>query len=323
MTIDLIALTLNRQSLSLQFFINMERRSFLRNAGLTFAGLGLLNKETLAAFLRDPAWKIRMLTDDIGVFTEKGGTIGFLLSRKGIVVVDAQFPDTAPHLIDELKKKSEKHFKYLINTHHHGDHTAGNIAFKNIVQHVVAHENSLANQKKVAIDKKNEDKQLYPDITFGADGWTKKMGKEKIKTYYYGPAHTNGDAMIHFQHANIVHMGDLVFNRRHPFVDKTAGASISNWITVLDKAVNTFDAGTQFICGHAGSGYDIVIKADDLKSFGDYLGNVLKYTESQIKAGKTKEEIIKATEIPGSPEWKGDGIDRPLTAAYTELTTKE
>ena len=84
----------------------------------------------------------------------------------------------------------------------------------------------------------------------------------------------------------------------------------------------TFDKSTQFICGHACEGYDITIKTDDLKSFGDYLGNVLKFTEAEIKTGKTKEEILKAKEIPGSPEWKGDGIERPLGAAYIELTTK-
>ena len=301
----------------------MQRRSFLRNTGLTLAGLSLLNKESLAFFLNQPAWKIKMLTDDIGIFSERGGTIGFLLTKKGIVVIDAQFPDTAPHLIDELKKKSEKPFRYLINTHHHGDHTAGNIAFKGLVEHVVAHENSKANQLKVATDQKMEaDKFLAPDMTFGADGWKLKMGKEKIQTYYFGAGHTNGDSMIHFQHANIVHMGDLVFNRRHPFVDKTAGASIANWIVLLDKTITTFNKDTQFICGHSAPGYEVVVKPDDLKAFGDYLGNDLKFTESEIRAGKTKEEIIKAKEIPGSPEWKDGQIERPLTAAFTELSVK-
>ena len=301
----------------------MQRRSFLRNTGLTLAGLGLLNKETLASFLKDPAWKIKMLTDDIGIFSEKGGTIAFLLTKKGIVVIDAQFPDTAPHLIDELKKKSEKPFKFLINTHHHGDHTAGNIAFKDIVEHVIAHENSKANQLRVATEQKMApEKFLAPDMTFGNDGWEQKVGSEKIRTWYFGAGHTNGDSLIHFEHANIVHMGDLVFNRRHPFIDKTAGASIANWIVLLDKAIATFDKNTQFICGHSAEGYEVLVKAEDLKAFGDYLGNVLKFTEGEIRAGKTKEEIIKATEIPGSPEWKGGGIDRPLTAAYTELTLK-
>ncbi len=301
----------------------MQRRSFLLNTGLTLAGLALLNKDSLASFLNDPAWKIKMLTNDMGIFNEKGGTIAFLLTKKGIVVVDAQFPDTAAHLIDELKKKSKKPFKYLINTHHHGDHTSGNIAFKGLAEHVIAHENSKANQLRVAAEQKiSADKFHIPDMTFGDEGWATKVNKETIKAYYSGAAHTNGDAMIHFEKANIVHMGDLVFNRRHPYVDKTAGANIANWIVVLDKAITTFNKDTQFVCGHAGAGYEVVAKAEDLKAFGDYLGNVLKFTESQIRLGKTKEEILKATEIPGSPEWKGDGIERPLGAAYAELALK-
>lgn len=298
----------------------MQRSAFIRNTGFAAAGILLFNKHLAAAFFNQPAWKIKMLTDDLGVFTERGGTILFYISKKGIVVVDAQFPDTAPHLIEELKKKSDKPFQLLINTHHHGDHTSGNIAFKGMVEHVLAHANSLANQKTVAEKSKSEDKQLYPDKTF-TDTWTEKVGKEKIALHYFGAGHTNGDSLIHFQHANIVHMGDLVFNRRHPYVDKSAGAHMGNWIKVLDKAVSTFDSKTQFVCGHSGDGYDIVVKADDLKAFGDYLGAVLKFVDGEIKAGKTKDEILKNKTIPGTDQWKGDGIERPLTAAYTELTT--
>lgn len=299
----------------------MQRRNFLRNTGLTIASLAFLSKDSLASFLQDPAWKIKMLTDDIGVFTEKGGTILFMLSASGIVVVDAQFPDSAGHLIEELKKRTNKPFSLLINTHHHGDHTAGNIAFKGLVSHVVAHENSKTNQEKVAKEQKKEDAQLYPDTTYGATGWMQSIDKEKIQTHYFGPGHTDGDSIVHFQNANIAHMGDLVFNRRHPYIDKSAGASISNWIKLLDKTATTFDNKTQFVCGHAGDGYDIILKQDDLRAFGDYLGNVLKFVGAGIKTGKSKEEILKATEIPGSPEWKGSGIDRPINAAYQELTT--
>jgi cyclase len=299
----------------------MQRRNFIRNTSFTIAGLALFNKQMAAAFFAQPAYKIKMLTNDIGVFTEKGGTIVFYVSKKGMVVVDAQFPDQAKHLIDELKKKSDKPFKLLINTHHHGDHTAGNIAFKDIVPHVLAHANSLTNQKNAAIKSKSEDKQLYPDITY-TDTYTQKIGKEKIRMHYFGAGHTNGDSLVHFEHANIVHLGDLMFNRRHPFVDKTAGADMGNWIKVLDKTITTFDSKTQFVCGHAGEGYDIVTNTDDLKKFSDYLGNVLKFVDGEIKAGKTKEDILKTKIIPGTDEWKGDGIDRPLAAAYTELTTK-
>ncbi len=295
----------------------MHRRKFIRNSAFAFGALGIGQQQILKAFVTDP-WKITMLTNDIGIFTEKGGTIAFHLSKEGITVVDAQFPDTAMHLIAELKKKNDQAFRLLINTHHHGDHTSGNIAFKEVVKRVLAHQNSLINQKNVAVTNKTEEKQYYPNQTFGTV-WEEKAGKEKIALHYFGAGHTNGDAMIHFQHANIVHMGDLVFNRRHPFVDRTAGANIVSWIKVLDTAMKKFKGKTKFIFGHAAEGYNVTGSRDDLQAFHDYLGNLLKFTGDEIKSGKTKEEILKATEIPGSPEWKGDGIQRPLDAAYEEL----
>jgi len=298
----------------------MKRRTFLHNTALTFGALTLAQQKIFSSFFQQ-AWKITMLTDDIGIFTERGGTIAFLLSKKGIAVVDSQFPDQSKHLIDELKKKSEKPIKVLINTHHHGDHTAGNISFKGITEHVLAHENSKKNQENWGKQNKAEDKQLYPDQIY-TDTWCQKVGKENICLYYYGAGHTNGDSVVHFQHANIVHMGDLHFNRRHPFVDRGAGANIKSWIEVLNKTWNKFDNKTKYIFGHAAEGYDVTGTADDLKKFADYLDAVLKFAESEIKAGKSKEDFLKNTSIPGQGEWKGDGINRPLQAAYEELTVK-
>ena len=297
----------------------MQRSSFLRNTGLTLAGIAFLSNKTIAQLLADPAWKIKMLTKEIGVFTEKGGTILFMLSKDGIVVVDSQFPEQSQHLIDELKKQSQQPFRLLINTHHHGDHSGGNIAFKGLVSHVLAHENSKTNQEKVAKEKKNEDQQLFPDQTYSSN-WCEKIGKEEICLHYFGAGHTNGDSFVHFKKANIVHVGDLVFNRRHPFVDRSAGANISSWIKVLDLAAKTFNNKTIFVSGHAAEGYDIVLSKTEVLLFGDYLRKLLDFTDAAIKTGKSKEEILKATAIPGAPEWKGDGIQRPLTAAYEELT---
>ena len=82
----------------------MNRRLFLQNSALTVGALTLARQNLLSSFFEDP-WKITMLRNDVGIFEEKGGTIAFLLSKKGIVVVDAQFPEQSKHLIDELKKK--------------------------------------------------------------------------------------------------------------------------------------------------------------------------------------------------------------------------
>jgi glyoxylase-like metal-dependent hydrolase (beta-lactamase superfamily II) len=301
--------------------INMERRQFLRNSSLALGALSILrNKPTDIFAVQDP-WKMKILRNDVGVFTEKGGTIAYLITKDGLVVVDSEFPEQSQHLISALKKESDKPFSVLMNTHHHLDHSAGNISFKGIVKEVAAHANSLANQKKVAVERKIEDQQLYPNITY-TDSWNFSIGPEKIRTYYFGPAHTNGDSLIHFEHANIVHMGDLMFNRRWAFIDRSAGASVRNWVVVLDKAIGTFNNDTIFVFGHAFDPEKITGNKDDLRAMQDYLSKMLVFVEAKIKSGKTKEEILKEKEIPGVTEWQGDGIERGLDATYDELTAK-
>ncbi|MEN9685276.1 MAG: hypothetical protein RLZZ28_1062 [Bacteroidota bacterium] len=298
----------------------MQRRAFLRTSGLTAGLMALSAKDLFAALQQQPAFKIKMLRGDIGIFSERGGTIGFYQSKDGYAVIDSQFPDPAKHIIEELKKMKELPFKFLINTHHHGDHTGGNISFKDIAEHVVGHENCLANYKRVAEQAKSVDKQLFQDTTFG-DNWKQKIGKERIKAHYFGAGHTNGDAIIHFENANIAHMGDLLFNQLPPFIDRSAGANIKSWIEVLQKAGKTFDKDTLFIFGHAGDPEKVTGSKDDLVAFGDYLEKLLAYVGGEIKAGKTREEIVKVKDIPGV-SWKNSGADRCLGAAYDELTSK-
>jgi len=300
----------------------MQRRTFIKNSTTILTALALLSNRTLAQLTADPTWKIKMLDKNTGIFTEKGGTILFSITKEGFIVVDAQFPDSVQHLIDDLKTRKDVPFRLLINTHHHGDHTAGNIAFKGLVLHVLAHGNSRINMEKVAKEKKNEDMQLYPDQTYSSV-WSEKIGKERISLYYFGAGHTNGDSFVQFEKAKVVHLGDLVFNRRHPFVDRSAGANIMSWIAILDKAVSTFSDKTTYVCGHAGEGYDVVIKKEDVVAFRNYLDKTLQFVEAEIKTGKSKDEILKAKSIPGAEEWKGDGIERPLGAAYDEITLRQ
>jgi cyclase len=299
----------------------MQRRSFIRTSGLAAGLMTLSPKEIFAAFLQQPAYKIKMLRGDVGIFSEKGGTIAFFPSKDGYTVVDSQFADSAAHLIAELKKLNDHPFKFLINTHHHGDHTGGNIAFKDNVEHVVGHENCLANYKRVAEQAKTVEKQLFQDTVFGKKGWKHKVDKERIRAYYFGAAHTNGDAIIHFEHANIAHMGDLLFNQLPPYIDRGAGANIRSWIQVLQKTRNVFDNDTLFVFGHAADPEKVTGSKDDLVAFEDYLEKMLAFVDGAIKAGKSRDEIIKTKDIPGV-SWKNSGAERSLTAAYDELTSK-
>ena len=299
----------------------MLRRNFLKNSALCSGVLITPANKVLLDLLGSSAFDMQLIRNNVGFFSERGGTIGWMISEGGIVVIDSQYEEQANHLIEEIQKESAAMIDYLINTHHHGDHTSGNIAFKDVAKHVLAHTNSKANQMRVAKERNKEENQLYPDLTF-TDSWSQKIGDEVISMSYFGPAHTDGDALIHFENANVVHMGDLVFNRRFPYIDKSAGASIENWARVLRKAADYYDRDTVYIFGHAGASWPIKGSLDDLLAFANYLEKLLLFVGSLHKAGKSQEEVMKFKSIPGAEEWKGDGIERSLSTAYQEVTER-
>jgi len=302
--------------------MNSSRRTFLQASSISLLGLSLTHQNLFAHLLSEELpYTMKPLRNNVGFFTERGGTIGWMISKNGIVVVDTQFPEQSQHLIEAIKKQSDRKIDLLINTHHHGDHSGGNIAYKGIAKVVLAHENSKKNQMRVAKEREQEDTQLYPDTTFEKE-WSKKIGEETITLRYFGPAHTDGDALIHFENANIVHMGDLIFNRRFPYIDKSSGASIKNWIEVLAKTQETYDNDTTFIFGHSGEGFDIIGNMKDIRAKQNYLSRLLETISAEIKSGKSQDEIMKIQAIKGADEWAGNGLERNLSAAYQELTSE-
>ena len=190
---------------------------------------------------------MQTLRKNVGIFTERGGTIGWLMNKEGMAIVDTQFPKQANHLIEKIKEKTDQKIDWVINTHHHGDHSGGNIAFKDIAKNLLAHENSKINQEAVAkAPGEKEAEQWYPTVTY-SDKWSQKVGDETITLRYFGNAHTNGDSVIHFENANVAHLGDLMFNQRHPRIDRSTNASAANWIKVLEDIQKTFDDETLFL----------------------------------------------------------------------------
>lgn len=268
----------------------------------------------------DESYQIRNLAGNLWTFEERGGTIGFDVSDDGIAIVDTQFPEQSQHLVDAIRAQTDRSIDLLINTHHHGDHTSGNTVFKELIKDSVAHSNSKKNQLSRAEDSDKVDQIFLPETVF-EDSWKINLGSETVLMNYYGAGHTNGDAITTFVNTNAVHMGDLVFNRRFPYIDKSAGANIQNWIVVLDKVLESHNTETKYIFGHSDNGYDVVGNYEDIKAFQNYLERLLEFGEKSFKAGKTLEELnAETTMIPGAEEWKGDGISRSLDAVYQELS---
>jgi len=261
---------------------------------------------------------ITNVAGNVWTFEERGGTIGFYVAKDTVIVIDTQFPDQSNHLLTEIAKQTSSKVDLLVNTHHHGDHTAGNIAYKDMLGMHIAHENSLKNQKRTAEERGQTD-VLYPTTTFTTDQRYSK-GDLKMTFNYFGAAHTDGDIVSFFENENVVHMGDLVFNRRFPYIDMSSGANIENWVSVLDKTVKTYNGDTKYIFGHSGNDYSVRGTSEDVNAFKNYLERLLEFGIASKKAGKSLEELKKSTTIiPGAEEWKGKGIERSLDAVYQEM----
>jgi cyclase len=305
----------------------MNRRQFLASSSSAIVAATLREWPALAQGRQPrPVTKFQDLRGGTGIFTGQGGTIGWLVTDEGAVVIDSQFPATAQACVDGLKERSRRGIHVLLNTHHHADHTAGNKTFRPAVKFIVAHANSAEWQRSSAAEAKTEADQAYPDQTF-TNVWELKIGKEKVVAKYFGFGHTSGDVVISFDAANVVHMGDLMFNRLHPFIDRPAGASIANWITALERVPREHNADTIYIFGHTKDGLGPTGGRADLAKFRDYLTAVLDYTRKQMAAGKSREQIARLAALPGFEEYASPAPPRislasVLTTAYDELNEK-
>ena len=297
----------------------LTRRSFLETASLA-AALGLT---TRAAGQPAPAQTaFTPIRRNVGYFTGQGGTIGWLASPDALAVVDSQFPATAQACLDGLKQKVARRIDLLANTHHHGDHTGGNAVFRPEVGFILAHENVPKLMARAAQGQSAPPAGAIPDRTF-TTAWGQDLRVERLTLRHYGPAHTSGDAVATFEKANVAHMGDLMFHHRHPFVDRPAGASIANWITVLEQTVKDHENDTIYIFGHAKPGLPVTGGRADLMRMRDYLTAVLETVRTGIAAGRSRDEITAAGPLKGFEDYQESPprltLASVLGVAYDEL----
>lgn len=299
----------------------LNRREFMVLSSLGFVG----SVGNRWVFAQAPAQaptvpEFKDVRRNVGVFTARGGTIGYLVTPDAVVVVDSQFADTAPMFLKGMQPKTSRKIDFLINSHHHPDHTGGNKVMQPNVGKIVAHVNVPGLQKKQAAQQKAEENQAYADTTFDKD-WKTSVGKETVSARHYGPGHTGGDIAIFFESANIVHMGDLMSFQRNPRADRPAGASIVNWVKVLENVVKDHNNDTIYIFGHSKVGERVTGSGKDLLELRDYFSAMLDFAKKQIASGKSQEEIVKGTmAIPGFERY--EGTPTALEAAYLELTGK-
>lgn len=326
--------------------LSLSRRDFLLNASC-FAALAVGGRafaqgavsaavSPVVATTKPPAFvpEFRLLRRNVGLFTARGGTIGWLASPDALAVVDTQFADTAALCLTGLPGRASRTIDVVINTHHHSDHTSGNGVFKPVAKTIVAQTNVPALQRAAAerVDAarlktvpptlSSLDQQVYADATF-SESWRQELGDEVVSARYFGAAHTSGDVVVLFEKANVVHMGDLVFNRMYPVIDRVSGGSIRHWIVVLEKIAREYPADAIYVFGHGSQKFGITGQRGDLLVLRDYLVSLLEYVQSQISAGKTKAEVSTLENFVGFPDFHQalpNRLGSNLGVAYDELT---
>jgi len=266
--------------------------------------------------------KFEELRRGVGIFTGRGGTIGWLANPDALVVVDTQFAEPAKRFLAEMPRRGERAIDVVINTHHHGDHTGGNATFRPVAKKIVAHEQVPGLQKAAAARNPQGGEPTLPDTLF-ADAWKMDAGDEVVHARHFGAGHTAGDIVVYFEKANVVHMGDLMFNRLYPVMDKPGGTRARNWSQMLGTIAEAYPADAVYIFGHGNPKFGVTGTRADLAQMRKYLDAVVAHVEAAIKAGKSKAEVVTLQNLEGFPDYFAERNSRlpgNLGVVYDELT---
>ncbi|MBI3665556.1 MAG: MBL fold metallo-hydrolase [Acidobacteria bacterium] len=202
-----------------------------------------------------------------------------------------------------MKSVTDKPIKYLLNTHHHGDHTGGNQSLLASTE-IVAHRNARANLVKNSMPG-------LPPITF-SDEVSVNLGGKEVRARYFGAGHTNGDAVIYFPSHKIVHTGDL-FVRGAAFIDYANGGSSDAWMKTID-GILSLDFETAI------PGHGAVSKRQDLVEWKASFQKVRDRVRELTKQGKSKEEIASLLKVDDLPGWNmSPFFQKSLPGLYDEM----
>ena len=233
-----------------------------------------------------------------------GGNIGVSVGPDGMLLVDDQFAPLAEKIRAALKELGEGSLKFLVNTHFHGDHTGGNVVFGDEA-HIISHTNV---RKRLQMDSPPQ--EALPVVTFN-DSLSIHFNGEEIRVIHFPHSHTDGDSVVFFTGSNVVHMGDLFFSGRFPYVDLDSGGDVEGLIKHVEELLSELPPDVKLIPGH-GPLSDI----DDLKTYHQTLVETADLVRDQIEAGKSLDEI-KAVGLP--QKWRSWGSGFISTGRWIEI----
>jgi glyoxylase-like metal-dependent hydrolase (beta-lactamase superfamily II) len=241
--------------------------------------------------------KVIPVTNNIYMLQTTGavaGNIGVSVGPDGVLIVDAAYAPLAEKIEAAVRQLNPGPIRFVINTHFHGDHTDGNAAFAAKGAVIIAQSNV---RKRLAADSKTK-KEALPVVIFDQSASVHFNGEE-IKLVHHGRGHTDGDSIVYFTGANVVHMGDHFFNGGFPFVDLKNGGTVEGYIKTIAAVLDQTPPDAKIIPGHGP-----LATVEDLKKYHDMLTETSGLVKKAIAEGKTLDEI-KAAGLPD--KWKDVG----------------
>ena len=255
--------------------------------------------------------KVVPVAGGVSMLVGEGGNIAVTTGKDGVFLVDDQFAPLLPKIRTAVKTLGDGPIRFVVNTHFHGDHTGSNAQLGEAGAVIVAQENV---RKRLGVERVNSRTRertppappaAWPLVTY-ADGVTLYLNGDELEVTHVARAHTDGDSIVRFRKANVVHMGDTFFNGNYPFIDVDSGGSIDGVIAAADRVLASIDAGTKLIPGHGPLG----TKAD-LQTYREMLAGIRDRVKALIAQGKTLDQVIAARPTAQWDATWGKGFMKP------------
>jgi len=250
--------------------------------------------------------------DNLFVITGGGGNTAAYLAANGVVLVDTKLPYYGQQILDQVKSVTSKPVTHIINTHTHGDHVGSNDFFPATVE-IVAQENTAALMAKMKNFAEPATKHGLPDRTF-TDRLTVLSGNDAIDLYYFGPAHTGGDAFVVFRTLRVMHAGDAFPGPQAPIMDANNGGSGVAYPGTLGKAASGIKNVEVVIPGHSD-----VTNWQAFIDYGEFVKAFVSSAEASAKAGRSADEALAAF----TPAEKFKNFNMARAKADVDLIYKE
>ena len=275
--------------------------------------------------------KVTKVFGNIYMLQGAGGNIAASVGEDGIVIVDDEFAPLADKIATALKDigVTDKPVRFVINTHYHGDHTGGNLPFGNKGSTIIAQDNVRkrlesgskgGNGGAMVFEQKPEQKAALPIITFDHDV-TVHLNGEDIRALHYPAGHTDGDAIIFFPKANVVHMGDDYVRYGFPFIDVTAGGSVQGMIAACEGAIAQLPADVKVIPGHGE-----LSNVNEVREYIRMLKETSAAVQNELNAGKGLDQIKKDKVLaPWEKQYASKSLttDLFIETLYNSLTNQK